>query len=326
MTNRNVNLDLIKCIACFAVVGLHAVGMNNYTIYYLCGCGVPLFFMVNGYLLFSKEQLPYTYIFRKILQILKIVLLWNLLIALPVLVIRHKIVNPLTLSFSSLLQKGYLWHFWFFGALLLLYLILPPLHKLFHKKRGIHVLTVILCFFLCLSMSITSMVKGYPLHAYIPQSLRLWTWLFYFAAGGLFAHFGTKLFKFPLLLHTAFMICAALLNNRSLKHIGLYFTQSRIADYYYDYLSSVIYYLLLFTLLLRIPLKQAAHKAIAFLSSLTMGIFILHPIFLMGINAFYTPDNKTAAIILWVLLTFASALVAFIMSKLPLIKELIKLS
>lgn len=169
------------------------------------------------------------------------------------------------------------------------------------------------------------MVKGYPLHAYIPQSLRLWTWLFYFAAGGLITQFEIQLFKFPLLLHVTFMICAALLNNRALKHIGLYLTESRIADYYYDYLSSVIYYLLIFTLLLRIPLKQAAHKAIAFLSSLTMGIFILHPIFLMGINAFYTPGSKIAATILWILLTFVSALIAFIMSKLPFIKESIKL-
>lgn len=31
MKTRNINLDLIKCIACIAVVGLHSVGMINYT-------------------------------------------------------------------------------------------------------------------------------------------------------------------------------------------------------------------------------------------------------------------------------------------------------
>ncbi len=325
MINRNVNLDLIKCIACFAVVGLHAVGMNNYTIYYLCGCGVPLFFMVNGYLMFSKDNINYSYAFHKILQIVKIVFFWNLLITLPVLLLRHKPVNPFALSFHSLLQKGYLWHFWFFGALLLLYLILPPLHRLFGQKRILHIITVIICFLICLSMSITSMVKGYPLHAYIPQSLRLWTWLFYFAAGGLVAVFQSHIHKFPLVLHVVLTVCAALWNNQALKHIGLYLTKSRIADYYYDYLSSVIYYLMLFTLFIRIPLKQTLHRPVIFAGGLTMGIFILHPIFLTGINAFYTPGDKASAIALWIGLTFVSALISFIMSKLPLIKELIKL-
>ena len=71
MSERNANLDLIKCIACIAVVGLHAVGMNNYTIYYFCDFGVPLFFMVNGYLLLSHDEAGYSYAFRKIFLIIK---------------------------------------------------------------------------------------------------------------------------------------------------------------------------------------------------------------------------------------------------------------
>lgn len=59
MKTRNCNLDLIKCLACLGVVGLHSIGMVNYTIYYLCGISVPLFFMVNGYLMFSRSSLPY---------------------------------------------------------------------------------------------------------------------------------------------------------------------------------------------------------------------------------------------------------------------------
>ena len=95
MTNeRNTNLDLIKSVACISVVGLHAVSMNNYTLYYLCDCGVPLFFMVNGYLLLSRERISFRYVFYKLAHILKIVLSWNFLIAIPVLIFRQKIINP----------------------------------------------------------------------------------------------------------------------------------------------------------------------------------------------------------------------------------------
>ena len=59
MKPRNANLDLIKSLACVSVVGLHGVSMNNYTIYYLCHCGVPLFFMVNGYQLLSWKHAGY---------------------------------------------------------------------------------------------------------------------------------------------------------------------------------------------------------------------------------------------------------------------------
>lgn len=126
MTNeRNTNLDLIKSVACISVVGLHAVSMNNYTLYYLCDCGVPLFFMVNGYLLLSRERISFRYVFYKLAHILKIVFSWNFLIAIPVLIFRQKIINPFRLAFDSLLQKGYLWHFWFFGALMIIYSNFP---------------------------------------------------------------------------------------------------------------------------------------------------------------------------------------------------------
>ena len=156
-------------------MGLHSVGMVNYTIYYLCDFSVPLFFMVNGFLMFSKEEISYGYAFRKILNLIKVVVLWNLLIMLPVLVFRRKIVNPVRLCLESLFQKGYLWHFWFFGALMLLYLFLPLLHKLLKNNSFLHGVVCLLLMCICILISDVSMVKGYSLQMFVPQTLRLWT-------------------------------------------------------------------------------------------------------------------------------------------------------
>lgn len=325
MINRNVNIDLIKCIACIAIVGLHAVGMNNYSIYYLCGCGVPLFFMVNGYLMLSKDSIDYPYIFRKFIQIAKVVFFWNLLITVPVVVFRKKLVNPISLSFKSLLQQGYLWHFWFFGALLLLYLVLPPLHRLCKKDLRIHIFLLLLCFGVCLAMSLLSMKKGYPLYAYVPQTLRLWIWLFFFLLGGIMPVIFHKIQKLPMALHAILFLSSALINNSSLKHISLFITQSRIAEYYYDYISSIVFYFMLFTLLLRVPIKEAWQKKISFASSLTMGIFILHPIILTGVHAIHPISGQAAPIAFWIILTLVSAMLTHFMSKIPLVKELVKL-
>ena len=62
---RNINLDLIKVLACVGVVLLHTTmggfketGSWNFLayLYYLGTYSIPLFFMVNGYLLLGKRD------------------------------------------------------------------------------------------------------------------------------------------------------------------------------------------------------------------------------------------------------------------------------
>lgn len=325
MTTRNTNLDLIKCIACFSVVGLHAIGMSDYTIYYLCGCGVPLFFMVNGYLMFSKESIDYIYISKKIWQLLKIVFFWNLLITIPVLIFRHKFVNPILLSFNSLLQKGYMWHFWFFGAMLMLYLILPPLHTFIKKGIRFHLLTVFILFILCVIDTQISIYLSYPIQKLLPQSLRLWIWLFFLLVGGLIPSLMPQIRKIPLYMHIGLLVLSAIIDNYANKHIGLYIYQNRLAEYFYDELTSIIFYIALFTLLLRITLNPKHGKIISSCSELTIGIFIIHPILLAGVQNFFPPFGKPEIYIFWILLTSISAFIVCIALKIPFIKELFRL-
>ncbi len=325
MNERNANLDLIKCIACISVVGLHAVGMANYTIYYLCDCGVPLFFMVNGYLLLSRDKVDYPYVFHKILHILKVVVLWNLLITIPVFLFRRKLVNPLRLSLESLLQKGYLWHFWFFGALIIIYLLLPLLHSFFGGKVLHHKIICFVLMCVCLIMNILSMIKGYPLDMFIPQPLRLWTWLFYFLLGGLFFHIAPRIRHLPVSFHALLLILFTVINNIAEKRIGLYLINSRLAEYFYDDLTSILWYTILFAFLLRIPLRSSIASAVSRFSGLTMGIFIVHPILLTLLNTVYMPAGTLSVLAFWMLITLISFAITLVISKIPAAKHLVRL-
>lgn len=93
----------------------------------------------------------------------------------------------ITLFLKSLFQQGYLWHFWFFGSLILIYLVMPLLYRLLHD----HTLALsLLCMLLSLCsicLCLLSMHRGYSIQQYVPQTLRLWTWLFFFLFGGLCA-------------------------------------------------------------------------------------------------------------------------------------------
>ena len=326
MSNRNVNLDLVKVLASIGVVGLHAIGMVNYSIYYFCDFAVPLFMMVNGYLMFNKSGITPAYAFTKILSLLKIVVCWNLLIILPVMVLRHKFVNPIKLCVNCVFQKGYLWHFWYFGALIIIYLALPLIHHLIKNRPLLHLILVVILVLISVTISIMSMVRGYSIQKYVPQTLRIWTWLMFFLFGGLCTtSYFDKLLNIPLWLHSVLTAVFAFVNNIVEKKVGLYLIHERIADLFYDDITSIIWYCLLFTLLLRVPLSALVKKAATRIEPLTLGIFIIHPILLAGASSVYTPSGTLSAVIFFVLITLLSGIVSFIMRRVVIIRELIRL-
>jgi len=86
---RNINLDLIKVLACVGVVLLHTTmggfketGSWNLLayLYYLGTYSIPLFFMVNGYLLLGKREITYPYILQKVKWILITVSSWTFIV------------------------------------------------------------------------------------------------------------------------------------------------------------------------------------------------------------------------------------------------------
>lgn len=74
---RNPTIDFLKLIACIMVVILHGVGVGDgmQEIIYLIGTyGIPLFFMVNGYLL-AKKTIDISYAGRQALRYIIFILI-----------------------------------------------------------------------------------------------------------------------------------------------------------------------------------------------------------------------------------------------------------
>ena len=79
---RNLSLDLVKVIAMLGVVALHCqlyIPREYSSTFYLStlasGFPIPLFFMVSGYLMFSREP-NVGYAVKKILKILRMTKLY----------------------------------------------------------------------------------------------------------------------------------------------------------------------------------------------------------------------------------------------------------
>ena len=147
---RNINLDFLKIMACIGVVLLHTTisgfketrSWNYLTyLYYLGTYSIPLFFMVNGYLLLGRNKISYSYILQKVKWIFITVSIWSLIIWIYK---RDFSENPIRIILDSLIQKGYFFQFWFFGALIIIYLCLPILKKFLNSiNRYLLILTLL---------------------------------------------------------------------------------------------------------------------------------------------------------------------------------------
>ena len=327
---RDTNLDILKIMASIAVIGLHTVmqelSIFNSTLYYLCGFAVPIFFMVNGYLLLPRKEISAKYVFRKICTILKVVVLWNVGVFFAFLLFKGELINlPETIA-KSLVQKGFLWQFWFLGALIILYVSLPMIHAIFRKSKRLHFFCWIALCMICNATEIASVVSGRPVQKEVLQTFRLWTWFCYFIGGGYMQYLvpaiAAKLSKrrhgIILIVLTSIVLiwqnCAA-----------RYFIHDFHAEYFYDGLLTMLWNICIFSYMKRIQIKPSWVKSLSKASALTMGCYIIHPIFIRIGNQFLLIDDPAIAVLWWALITGISFFAAWVMLKTKYVRALIKL-
>ncbi len=328
---RNINLDLIKVLACIGVVLLHTtmIGFKDTGswnllayLYYLGTYSIPLFFMVNGYLLLGKRNITYSYILEKVKWILITVSSWNTIVWL---LKRDFAVNPVKKIIGSMVQKGYFFQFWFFGALILIYLCLPILKKFLNSKRSyLYILSLLIS--IGLIFELTNIIIQTQLQSYVIQTFRLWTWFFYYILGGLIAQFDKEFIKNGFKRWMKIVAVLLLL----ITPVILFFLAKTIyhnlfAEYFYDILFVKIVSLGVFLTILTLSLKESKYKWIVSLSNQTMGVFIVHT-YVMKVLEKLLGFSYTGAYLLFPIFTLCiSIIVVSLLMKIPYFNRIVKL-
>ena len=328
---RNINLDLIKVLACIGVVLLHTTmigfketGSWNLLayLYYLGTYSIPLFFMVNGYLLLGKKDITYSYILQKVKWILITVSSWTFIVWLFK---RDFAVNPVKKIIGSMVQKGYFFQFWFFGALILIYLCLPILKKFLNSKRRY---LFMLSFFVAIGLifELSNIILQMPLQSYIIQTFRLWTWFFYYILGGLVAQFDKDIIKNAFKRWMKIVsILLVLISPVILFFIAKTIYHNLFAEYFYDILFVKIVSLGVFLTILTLSLKESKYKWIVSLSNQTMGVFIVHS-YVMKVLEKLLGFSYTGAYLLFPIFTLCiSIIVVSLLMKIPYFNRIVKL-
>lgn len=169
--NRDFSLDLMKALAIFMVCETHYLHLNESWLDNLWGIttnmGVPLFFMVNGALLFSKKMNVQKH-YLKTLRVFVMCVVWKLLSVIVVSMAKH--ISPFQNGQSSFVNfllgyndlGGYeLGHFWFLYALVGIYIIFPIFKLSLEQKEGKYAVKMIylLCFAFTFGLTSLNVLK-----------------------------------------------------------------------------------------------------------------------------------------------------------------------
>lgn len=328
---RDINLDLLKVIACVGVVLLHTAmggfketGSWNFStyLYYLGTYAIPLFFMVNGYLLLGKKEITYFYILQKVKWILITVLSWTLIVWLFK---RDFSVNPIKKLIGSLVQKGYFFQFWFFGALILIYICLPVLKQFLNSKRSyLYFLSVLLV--IGLIFELTNIVLQMPIQTYVIQTFRLWTWLFYYILGGFIAQFDKNTIKNEFKRWMKVIaVLLLLVSPFILFFIAKTTYHNFFAEYFYDILLVKVVSVGIFLTIFSLVLNENSNKWIIYLSNQTMGIFIIHT-YIMKVWEKLFGFSFIGSYLLFAIFTLSvSFIIVGLLMKIPYFNRIVKL-
>ena len=328
---RNINLDLLKVLACVGVVLLHTTmggfketgSWNLLTyLYYLGTYSIPLFFMVNGYLLLGKREITYSYILQKVKWILITVSSWTFIVWLFKRDFTENLIKKIV---GSLIQKGYFFQFWFFGAVILIYICLPILKKFLNSKRSFFYSLSLLAV-IGLIFELTNIVLQMPIQTYVIQTFRLWTWFFYYVLGGYIAQFTMKELKSRFKNWMKIVsILLFLISPLILFFIAKTAYHNLFAEYFYDTLFVKVSTLGIFLTILTLTLNEKRNEWIVSLSNQTMGVFIIHT-YIMKVWEKLFGFNFVGAYLLFALFTLSvSFIIVGMLMKIPYFNRIVKL-
>ena len=282
---KDVSISALKILACIFVVILHVIengegkSISQLCIFLLGTFGVPLFFMVNGYLLYNHE-FSLKYIGSKILRIIKFIALWGVTVGILQSLIKREFL-VLDTVLGVITCKGKLFHLWFLIGLSFIYIGILVINQILGGGKSLQNKmnrnTFILIVFFLTAIFVVSVIlavnKLPEIGEYIPLSVRLITNSSYFFMGMLLHKYFEKIKK----INSLVLLITIAIGYISICLLSVYLKRYS-ASTFYDSIFLLAGCCSLFLFLFKIKnviIKYSSY--INKISLLTIGIWVLHP-------------------------------------------------
>lgn len=302
--NRTYVFDILRIFACFMVIVNHTnsaifntffpslSGQASLVLFFISKTAVPIFFMISGALLLSKQDSYKTAYGKRAFRIAADIVIFSVATTL----IYNKDFSVLNLEFfTSLINKPYITPFWYLYSYFALMLMLPFLQRLvsaMSKKDFVVLLTVL--FFFQSVMSFMSYLEILPSASnYFMRNLFSGE-ILYFFLGYFICHF------LPDFINTAAKKRIALIVSAVIFLVGILFCWYRTGLEFYENgkfslsldniysLPIVLYssalFIFVFLLLKNVNFSGWFAKVLTIISNATFGIYLTHYIIIKETN------------------------------------------
>ncbi len=346
MSERKINLDILRIISIFAVILLHISGyfIVNYDtktaefltaniIDSLTRFCVPCLLMISGTLMLDdNKNYNYKYYFTKVKKIIFILLFWSLFYC-----IFNNILIPLyegkaisTYNIVSSLVYGN-FHLWYLYMLIGIYIVTPFLKKICNEKNEKMILSFILIslitqFTFPIISELFNILKKDNIDfitRFIDQfNLEFFNgYIAYYLTGYYITNFNIKKEKIIYLL-SIFSITISIL------YVGITGNYSNAYLYInlFVYLYSIGVFLYFSRLNENITLKF--EKKIKFLSKYCFGVYLIHPLIqtiFLKIISYNNIPTIIYIVLAFIVISFISYILCMLISKIPILQKCIKL-
>ena len=344
MSNRLLWIDLIKIFSMFSVIILHAASPILYRLNHIdfsdwmsgniyegmVRMAVPLFFMVSGVLLLGskKEESLVDFFKKRFSKVVIPLLVWSFIYILITKYSHGKDIDILTHILYSFNKPQY-YHLWFMYAILGIYLILPIL-KVFiqNSSKELQIYFVSIWFVVAVALPFFNHFHFIQLwiKSYLPMMIG---YMGYLVLGYLLAQI--KLNKkivftaliFIVLASTATIYGTYQLSIEANKFVG--YLHGNFGPF--TFILAVSYFIVLRYIGEKfLSDTSKVSQTITLLSATSLGIYLVHPIFLrvfnkLGFNVFAGPAYLMVPAV--ALGTFiASFIVIYLIQKIPVVKQI----
>lgn len=325
---RNLQIDFLKNLACLGVVALHIFNPSKCSniIYYVCVAAIPIFFMVNGFLILNKKEITYKYVLKKIINMVVIILIWNILLFLQQIIVQHNVINPIKETIRNLVQRGTFFQFWFLGSLIMIYIFLPIIHKILNRSEKVYKFVIVLCLMICFTIDIINIIFGLMgkeiFTAKIIQTFRLWTWITYFIIGGYIGKYKKEI-KSTKKDKIIFFIVMIITLGYQLFISKYVFNNWRVENFY-DNIIIMMYIILLWKIVYSIKIEKISGVIDINVKNI-MGIYIVHPLIINAVGSLYNYNNILINIMVYIFVLIICILVSTLINKIPKLNRIVNL-
>ena len=368
---RIVYVDLLETIAIICVVFYHGAIGNanifngkmisyiNYFIHTIIAVIIPMFFLINGFLLFGKEFNLFKHL-KKTIHIIAISVIWGVITIVLLMIIRGETLG-LKEFFLTFWQTRPNWtsHLWYLGEFVCIYLVFPLLYYIRRDQQKIFVYFIVIGIVIIFGNTfinelgmIATVIIRHPqnisninfFNMFNPFTENNVCDVIYFCLGGLIYTYKDKFEKLNGWKWKILMLVGFIFNNVCLFIIGILY--SKITGMFWDtgwegantifVLFNVVYLFVFFMNFNRNNKSQTRLKAdknsrfykwIELISKNTMGIYLIHVLVLRTIEKFsiqtFLTSNILFAVIYSIIVMLISLEITLWIKKVPVLGKFI---